>query len=207
MRHDFPFIKFEGVLHRLYAPVFRLRFRRYGKGAFVSPYATVLGTEHIAIGTHSSVGRRSLLVIVPQPDSGATSQITIGDKTYVGRGCTLAACGSIELGNEITIGDNVYVSAGQHGFGEPGTRVLEQPMQTGTVRVEDGAWIGYGAFISSTSSLTIGRGAIVAANAVVTRDVPALTMVGGVPARTIRRFDPHQKQWVRVAASGVSNGS
>ncbi|MBW8785644.1 MAG: acyltransferase, partial [Novosphingobium sp.] len=150
-----------------------------------------------AIGPGSSVGRRSLLTVTPDP-AGADSRIDIGRHTYIGRGCTLSACGSVRIGDEVTFGDNVYLSAGQHGFAEPGTRVLEQPMMAGQVAVGNGAWIGFGAFISSTARLEIGAGAIVMANAVVTRSVPPLTMVGGVPAIPIKRFDSERREWVRV---------
>lgn len=74
-------------------------------------------------------------------------------------------------------------------------------MSSGQVTVGDGAWIGYGAFISTVSQLTIGEGAIVAANAVVTSDVAPYTMVGGVPARVLRRFDPEKREWLRIADS------
>ncbi|MBW8784966.1 MAG: hypothetical protein JF593_10060, partial [Novosphingobium sp.] len=92
--HDFPVPRIEGLLHRLYGPLrFRRRFRQYGAGAFVSPFATVTGMEAIAIGPGSSVGRRSLLTVTPDP-AGADSRIDIGRHTYIGRGCTLSACGS-----------------------------------------------------------------------------------------------------------------
>ncbi len=194
-RHSFPFPRFEGLLHRLYAALrFRRRFRAYGEGAFVSPFATIEGMEHVAIGASSAVGRRSLLTVVPRPDGGA-SAIAIGRNSYIGRGCTLSACGRLTVGDDVTFGDNVYASAGQHGCDDPGRRVLEQPMQPGDLTIGDGAWIGYGAFVSSTGSVTIGKGAIVCANAAVTRDVPELTMVGGVPARILRRFDPQARVW------------
>lgn len=200
-RHEFPFWRFEGLCHRLLRFSFRRRFGAYGAGAFVSPFATVDGLESIAIGAGAVVARRTRLLIVGQP-SGEASYLTIGARSYVGRGCTLSACGTITIGADVTIGDNAYVSAGQHGFGEPGTHILHQAMQPGSVDIGDGAWIGYGAFVSSTGRLAIGEGAIIAANSVVAADVPARTMVGGVPARPIRRFDPDQREWVRIAPAG-----
>jgi len=198
MRHDFPFSRFESVLQKLYALlVFRRRLKQFGAGAFVSPYATLEGMEHIAIGDGSMVSRRSLLSVA-DPSGDLQSTLTIGRNTYVGRGCTLSACGAIRVGDNVTFGDNVYLSAGQHGFSDVGTRVLEQPMVPGDVTVGDGAWLGYGAFVSATTAITIGEGAIVAANSVVTQSVPAFTMVGGVPARPIRRFDRASGEWLRV---------
>lgn len=202
MRHDFPLPRFEGLLHRIYAAlVFRRKMAALGKGAFVSPYATLDGMQAISIGADAAISRRCFLTIVEAPASTEPSRITIGDRTYLGRGCTLSACGSIAIGSNVTFGDNVYLSAGQHGYADPGTRVLDQPMSPGQVIVGNGAWIGYGAFISTTSSLTIGEGAIIAANAVVTQDVAPYTMVGGVPARELRRFDHQSRQWQRAEAT------
>ena len=198
MRHDFPFPRFEGLLGRIYRPILRRRLAGLGRGASISPYATLEGLAAISIGAHSNIGRRSLLTVIPGPADTVQSHLQIGENTYIGRSCVLSACGKLRIGNSVTFGDNVYCSAGQHGYGDPGTRVLEQPMVAGKVEIGDGAWIGFGAFISSTSTLSIGAGAIVAANSVVTKDVEALTMVGGVPARVLKRFDSISKQWTAV---------
>lgn len=199
MRHDFPFARAEGLLARLFRPMFKRRLASLGSGAIVSPYATLEGMADIAIGADSYVSRRSLLMIVPHAGDGiGPSSIAIGTNTYVGRACTLSACGPIRIGDNVTFGDNVYLSAGQHGFDRPEVRVLEQPMRPGAVEVKDGAWIGYGAFISTTDKLVIGEGAIVAANAVVTRSVPDYTMVAGVPARAIKRYDRAARVWIAL---------
>ncbi|MEO6152855.1 MAG: hypothetical protein ABIT09_02210 [Croceibacterium sp.] len=195
-RHEFPFPGFEGMLHRLYAAVvFRRRFAAYGKGARVSPFAIVKGMGNVTIGPNSHVGRRTQMLANCSGMEPEACKIAIGQNTYVGQGCTLSAHGLLSIGNNITIGDNAYISAGQHAFANPGTRIIDQPLLRGEVEIADGAWIGYGAFISSTKRLLIGAGAVVAANAVVTRDVPALTMVGGTPARPIKRFDTASGEW------------
>jgi acetyltransferase-like isoleucine patch superfamily enzyme len=67
----------------------------------------------------------------------------------------------------------------------PGT--LRKVLQTKPIAVQDGAWIGAGAIV--TQGVTIGLGSIVAAGAVVVKDVPAMTIVGGVPARQIRKIE------------------
>ncbi len=198
MRHEFPFNRFEGILHRIYATfLFRRRFREFGKGAFVSPYAMLYGMEDISIGPDSFIGTRSLITAVPQSD-GQRSSITIGRHSRIARGCTISACGKFVMGDEVGVGDNAYMSAGQHSFSDFDTRVDCQPMQTGELIIEDGAWIGYAAFISTTSSLTIGKGSLVAANAVVTKSVPPYTMVAGSPARPIKQFDFEKNDWVSI---------
>ncbi len=199
MRHDFPFARAEGLLARLYRPFLRRKLFRLGAGAIISPFATLEGMGSISIDAGGYISRRSLLTVAPAPGpQSSPSTITIGENSYIGRGCTLSACGTIAVGRDVTFGDNVYCSAGQHGFAKPGIRILDQPLSPGRVTIGDGAWIGYGAFISTTNEMTIGAGAIVAANAVVTRSVPDLTMVAGIPARPIKRFDEQSAAWIAV---------
>ena len=81
----------------------------------------------------------------------------------------------------------VQVLAVDHLFGDPSRPVIRQGIATRGIVVEDGAWIGAGAIL--LDGVTVGKRAVVGAGAVVTRDVPARTLVVGVPARVVRRLD------------------
>jgi acetyltransferase-like isoleucine patch superfamily enzyme len=90
----------------------------------------------------------------------------------------------------VTIGDRVYTSpmsqiiAVNHVFDDPQRSFTEQGITAEGITIEDDVWIGSGAVV--TDGVRIGQGAVVAAGAVVTEDVPAHTVVGGVPARVLR---------------------
>ena len=79
----------------------------------------------------------------------------------------------------------VQIISVNHVFDDPERPFIEQGITAEGVVVEDDVWIGSGAII--TDGVCIGRGAVVAAGAVVTKDVPPYTVVGGVPARIIRK--------------------
>ncbi|OBG93808.1 hypothetical protein A5697_03780 [Mycobacterium sp. E3251] len=92
----------------------------------------------------------------------------------------------VRIGNHVTISHRCIISA--H-MGSPSDTPVKRsyPLSSKPVIIEDGAWICIGAII--LPGVTIGENAVVAAGAVVSRDVPANTMVGGVPARYIKRLD------------------
>lgn len=110
----------------------------------------------------------------------------------VGRGCLIGEYCIIRGQGGVTIGDRVYTSpfsqliAVNHLFDDPTRPFVEQGITAEGIVVEDDVWIGAGAIV--TDGVRIGRGAVVAAGAVVTRDVPAHTVVGGVPARLLKEI-------------------
>lgn len=114
--------------------------------------------------------------------------ITIGDRVSINYDCHIGCVNEITIGNDVLMASRVYIS--DHSHGSPDYQDINVPpsarnvFSKGPVVIEDGAWIGEGACI--LPGVRIGCHAIVGANAVVTRDVPPFTVVGGVPARIIK---------------------
>lgn len=115
--------------------------------------------------------------------------IYVGNNCYLGDGVQLYA-----WNEKITIGSNVLVAAGvqmitrKHGFGDIESPISEQGYVNAPIIIEDDVWIGFRAII--LSGVTIGEGSIVGAGAVVTKDVEPYSVVGGVPAKIIRKRVP-----------------
>jgi acetyltransferase-like isoleucine patch superfamily enzyme len=111
----------------------------------------------------------------------------IGDDVAFGWYCHVGAIGELTIGNHCLIGSGVLISDHNHGdLGSPVSQMVikEAPLTTkGKVVIDDEVWIGEHACI--LCGVRIGRGAVVGANAVVTRDVPPGAIVGGVPAKII----------------------
>jgi len=123
-------------------------------------------------------------------------QINIGGNVSIGFGCTLSCVNSIEIGDDVTIGDNVYIADSSHEYRDIRHGILDQPLLPGRVFIGKGAWVGYGAFIAGNVSL--GEHSVVGANSVVTRSVPAYTVVAGAPAKPVRRYSHELGEWVKL---------
>ena len=105
--------------------------------------------------------------------------ISLGEGTVIGYGCFLDGRDKIDIGSHVDIASEVMIYNGQHDIDHPGFAALEKP-----VKIKDHVFIGPRAII--LPGVTVGRGAVVAAGAVVTKDVPDFWVVGGVPAGKIR---------------------
>ncbi|MOA44598.1 Maltose O-acetyltransferase [compost metagenome] len=110
--------------------------------------------------------------------------VTIGPGTTIDQGVRLDGRGGLTIGSGVSVAPDVYLLSADH---DP--QSTDFAGRTAPVTIEDQAWIGTRAMV--LPGVTVGRGAVVAAGAVVTRDVAPYTIVGGVPARLIgqRRED------------------
>ena len=118
-------------------------------------------------------------------------KITLGDFVCIGSGCQFQA--DTEIGNKVLIAANVsFINRDDHRFDQMGKAMWDSDRgYRYTIAVEDDVWVGHGSIILSRTR--IGRGSVVAAGSVVTRDVPRYSIVGGNPARVLRmRFTPEQ---------------
>ena len=108
--------------------------------------------------------------------------ITVGENVFINACCHFQDHGGVTLGDGCQIGHNVVFATLNHGL-SPEERPITYPAP---IVLERNVWVGSNATI--LQGVTIGENAVVAAGAVVTRDVPANTIVGGVPAKFIRKI-------------------
>ena len=114
-----------------------------------------------------------------------SGKFILGKNSYISNFCVIGVNDSIWIGANVMIADNVSIRDTDHNFVDINTPMIKQGIITAPIIIKDDVWIGHGAVI--TKGVTIGQGAIIGANAVVTRDVPEYGIVGGVPAKLIRR--------------------
>ena len=130
-----------------------------------------------------SLGRRSVVESYCCINN-AVGDVVIGDNTRIGIHCTVI--GPVTIGSHVNLAQGITVTALNHNFSDPSLRIDEQGVSTKAVVIGDDVWIGANAVI--LPGVTIGSHVVVAAGAVVTKDVPANTLVGGVPAKVIKQL-------------------
>jgi acetyltransferase-like isoleucine patch superfamily enzyme len=118
--------------------------------------------------------------------NNAVGDVTIGDYTRIGIHCTVI--GPVCIGSHVNLAQGITVTALNHNFGDAARQIDEQGVSTKPVVIGDDVWIGANAVI--LPGVTIGSHCVIAAGAVVTKDVPDYTLAGGVPAKTIKDLSP-----------------
>lgn len=113
--------------------------------------------------------------------------IRIGRDSLIGEYTVIRGQGGVTVGDRVYTSPMTQLIAVNHVFDDPRRPFVEQGITAEGIVVEDDVWLGSAAVV--TDGVRIGRGAVVAAGAVVTHDVPAHTVVGGVPARVLREID------------------
>ena len=139
--------------------------------AYVAADAKIL-THHLVVGDGSWIAGHAIL----------RGDIEMGQHSTINAYAHLA--GKVRIGNGVRIATYVSIIGFNHGFEDITQPIYKQPHQTLGIVIADDVWVGANAVI--VDGVTIGTGAVIAAGAVVTRDVPPMAIVGGVPAKVLR---------------------
>ena len=158
---------------RLIAPLYQHRGR--GSKVYWSVRMDTPPYRRFSLGRHSVVESFSCI-------NNAVGDVTVGDYTRIGLHNTVI--GPVDIGSHVNMAQGVTVTALNHNFSNPSKFIDQQGISTRIVTIGDDVWIGAGAVV--LPGVTIGPHSVVAAGAVVTRDVPPCSLVAGVPAGIVK---------------------
>jgi galactoside O-acetyltransferase len=158
------------------------RLAALGRDSNLGQGVLISGPRNIRIGDEFSCWRLCTLM------AGSDGVLTLGNHVTLNSNVYLNAAsgGRITIGNDVSIGPNVVMRAADKDT-QPGVPMSRKPSLGLTIVLGNDIWIG--ANVTVVGGVTVGDGAVLAAGAVVTRDVPAGAIVGGVPARVIKMRD------------------
>ena len=173
-------------------------------GLHLGPGCIVRGSKFINFGRNVYVhGHLWLEAIAVYRTQHFNPRIEIGDDVSFSEGVHISCIERISIGRGVLFGSRVYVSDHNHGVyrGAAQSSPQEPPSQRqlgggGVVEIGDNVWIGDNVVI--VGPITIGRGSIVGANSVVRTNVPEFTMVGGIPASVLKRYEQAAGQWEKA---------
>ncbi|MFK7803644.1 MAG: DapH/DapD/GlmU-related protein [Anaerolineae bacterium] len=192
-----------GVLYRLILKMdgiaaienkVRLRFASnitLGNGVYLDQNTYLHACAHgIDIGSNSIVMHGAVLHVYNFRGL-PNSKISIGEDSLIGEYSVIRGQGGVSIGNRVFTSPFSQIIAVNHIFDDPQVSFIDQGITAEGIIIEDDVWIGASAII--TDGVRIGKGSVVAAGAVVTKDVPPHTVVAGVPAKPIKNIDQAEK--------------
>lgn len=167
-------------------------FFKFGTNSIVAKLRRLDGAPNITIGNNVYIGRDS--IISCWIDTYPNAVIKIGDECCIGEFNHISACEKVIIGEGVLTGRFVYISDNNHGDYSK-TNELDELQLTispskrpiavkGPVTIGNNVWIGDK--VSILSGVSIGESAIIAANSVVTHNIPARCIAGGIPAKVIK---------------------
>lgn len=168
------------------------KFKSFGNNVVIEPYMLALkGERYISIGDDSYLSKGvSLTAWDSFLDDEYTPEIKIGKNCGIGARAHISAINGIYIGDNVLTGQDVLITDNAHGAIERCLLDISpnfRPLQSrGKVVIEENVWIGEK--VSIMPGVTVGKGSVIAANAVVTHDVPPYCLVAGIPAKIIRQL-------------------
>ena len=158
-------LSFSYIWDRIWAPVWKRCMKHCGEGVYIRPMSSdIKGLENLSIGDHTLIPKGSIFY------------------------CTRA---ELRIGNKVIFGPKPTIITGDHRIDIIGKYIIDVtddeklPDQDSPVIIEDDVWCG--ANVTILKGVTIGRGSVVAAGAVVTKSCPPYSIIGGVPAKIIKK--------------------
>jgi acetyltransferase-like isoleucine patch superfamily enzyme len=178
--------------HRAYTPWYLVRYWRFARFKVRNPHVITRGfvflDRDVELYARRGYGRlilgRWLHLGVNTALRCHEGTLSLGDKGVLARDVSINCYLDVEIGDCALIADNVYISDFDHKFSDLEMPIKDQGIEKSRVRIERNVWLGTKVTVSR--GVRIGEGAVVGANAVVTRDLPAYSVAVGVPARVIR---------------------
>ena len=178
-------------------------FASFGKGVRIHRSCDLkkASAKYISIGDRVLIERNTWFNVPEASKDRAV--IILEDDVKFQRGCIISGRNAIHIGQNSMVGPSAFITDHLHAFEDVTTPIANQGITPGgTIRIEEGCWIGFGAaIVCSEGELVVGRNSVIGSNSLVTRSVLPYSVVVGNPARIVKRYDPLSKRWVLGAGS------
>lgn len=160
----------------------------------------IRGRKYISVGEGFTTGVGCRLEAYPIDDKPV---LHIGKNVQINDYVHITAMTSVKIGNNVLMASKIYISDCTHGSytgaendSSPLSIPIDRPLSTKPVIIGDNVWIGE--LVSVLPGVTIGKGSIVGANSVVTKNLPDFVIAIGIPAKPIKKFNFQSQRWEKI---------
>lgn len=159
----------------------------------------IRGRRYIDFGIGLTTGRNCQIEVNGKHDGKC---LVFGKNVNIGHNVRIQCAEKVIIGNNVLIGSRVTIIDNSHGNysgndqDSPNTPPNERNIKTAPIIVEDNVWLGDGVVVQK--NVKISYGSVIAANSVVTDNIPPRCIAGGVPARILKTFSPDNNSWNRL---------
>jgi acetyltransferase-like isoleucine patch superfamily enzyme len=182
--------------------LYRIILLRLGRSVFIQGGVEFMGAHQISLddrvflfrgvrlnaqGENNLLRLRKGVALERGVDIGSMDHTTIdiGDRTYIGPYVYIVGTGNVKIGQNCMIAPHSGIIANQHRFDDLSRPIREQGVTSQGIVIEDDCWLGHK--VTVLDGVTIGKGSVIGAGAVVTKNIPPYSVAVGVPAKVISR--------------------
>jgi acetyltransferase-like isoleucine patch superfamily enzyme len=181
---------------------YRFVFKKFGRDSFLLKPILIWNPQYISIGERVAV-RNGIRLEVLVTGNDRIPSLVIGDDTNIEQNVHVVCHSRVHIGSHVSIAGNCSMADVTHPYSDLddsrniGVRIKDEDS---FIEIGDGSFIGFGSVI--LPNVRIGKGAVIGANSVVTRDVPDHAVAAGAPAVILKRYDSLTRTWVKATPIG-----
>lgn len=173
--------------------------KKGNKSNIIETPLSIEGVENISLGENCFIKKNAYIIVKPLTGE-PSSEFIMGNNSHLNYGCHVVATKRIVIGDNCSISPYVYISDNLHGYENPDVAPKFQPIrQLKEVRIGNDTWVGTRVCICGC---TIGKHCVIGANTFVNKDIPDYSIVGGIPARILKRYNPKTQKWEKTDKLG-----
>lgn len=186
------------ISRQLFRILFSSKFKYFGNGVSIVSPEDIQGEEYIELKDNVIINSMPWLLALKIDDNKPI--LTINEGVNIGRFAHIVSVRNVLIEKNVLIADKVYISDNIHEYENIDIPIKEQAVKfKGEVIIGENSWIGENVSIIGVS---IGKHCIIGSNAVVTKNIPDYSVVVGIPARVIKRYDFQTNKWKKTDAKG-----
>lgn len=169
------------------------------KARMVRTPIVIRGKRYIDFGQNLTTGSRCRIEV---HGNHKDKRLLFGRNVNIGYDVRISCCDKIKIGNNVLMGSRVLIIDNSHGKytgsmpDSPSTPPNKRELIAKPITIGDNVWIGENVVIQM--GVSIGYASIIAANTVVTKDIPPMCIVAGLPAKVIKKYDENKKEWRKI---------